>query len=57
MQLSLDRRRFLKHLGGLCGAFPVAFCAFQDQGRGVRRIGFIIGSTTPSLIEAFQGMP
>ena len=25
MQLSRDRRRFLKHLGGLCGAFPVAF--------------------------------
>src|SRR5688572_9817200 len=54
MQLSPDRRRFLKHVGGLCGAFPVAFWAAQHQGRGVRRIGFIIGSTTPSLIEAFR---
>ena len=50
-QLSLDRRRFLKHVGGLCGAFPVAFSAFQDQGRKVRRIGFI--GITPSLIEGF----
>jgi putative ABC transport system substrate-binding protein len=55
MQLSESRRRFLKHLGGLCGAFPVAFGASQDKGRGVRRIGFLIGSTTtPSLIEAFR---
>jgi putative ABC transport system substrate-binding protein len=54
MQLSQSRRRFLRHLGGLCGAFPVAFCSSQDQGRRVRRIGFIIGSTTPSLIEAFR---
>lgn len=54
MQLLLDRRRFLKRGGGLFGACSVAFWASQDQRRRVRRIGFIIGSTTPSLIEAFR---
>ena len=53
MQLQQSRRRFLTHLGGLCSAIPVAFRAFPDQGRGVRRIGYINGGLS-SLHDAFR---
>ena len=53
MHLWLSRRRFLMHVSGLVGAFPVAFRASQDRRRGVRRIGFINGD--PSLTDPFKG--
>ena len=53
MKLSQSRRRFLKHLGGVCSAFPVAFRASVDQGRGVRRIGYVNGGPQ-SLHDAFR---
>jgi putative tryptophan/tyrosine transport system substrate-binding protein len=52
MQLRQSRRRFLKHLGGLCSAVPFALRASQDPGR-VRRIGYINGGP-PSLHDAFR---
>jgi putative ABC transport system substrate-binding protein len=49
-----SRRRFLTHVGMLFGGIPVALRASQNQGRRVRRIGYINGGPQ-SLHDAFRG--
>jgi putative tryptophan/tyrosine transport system substrate-binding protein len=52
MHLCQSRRRFLSQLGALCSVFPVALRP-QDQGRSVRRVGYINGGER-SLPDAFR---
>ena len=46
----MQRREFMKLIGGLAGAWPIA--ARAQQGHKLQRIGFLrVGQPPPSFIE------
>ena len=54
MHVEQSRRTFLRQVGDLCSAFPLAAVGLQSPRPRLRRIGFLIGDA-PILIEAFKG--